>query len=89
MERNGYYLTESCKLGKEYYIKVKSDLEHAKFKKVKFLSYRPHPGEVMVRDGNRSRMVYRSNLFSRQDDLKKIGVHNGGARPNKKSIRRP
>jgi len=66
MELNGYYLSESCISGSEYYLKIKSNNGISNYKKVVFLSYRPHPGEVLVRDGNKSRMVYRSDLFTRK-----------------------
>jgi len=68
METNGYYLSESCISGSEYYLKIKSNNGISNYKKVVFLSYRPHPGEVLVRDGNKSRMVYRSDLFARMGD---------------------
>ena len=66
MEMNGYYLPESCISGSEYYLKIKSNNEFSEYERVIFLSYRPHPGEVLVMYGNRSRMVYRSDLFTRQ-----------------------
>ncbi len=68
MKKNGYCLPGSCLAGSEYYLKIKSNSEVTVFKRVIFLSYRPHPGEVMIREGNRSRMVYRSDLFTRLGD---------------------
>ncbi len=72
MEKNGYYLPDSCLAGNEYYLGIKSNSEFPEYRKVIFLSYRPHPAEVMVRDGNRSRMVYRSDLFTRRKYRKLI-----------------
>ncbi len=66
MEKNGYYKPESCRSGTEYYLKIKSSNGFSKFERVVFLSYRPHPGEILIRDGNRSRMAYRSDLFIRR-----------------------
>jgi len=68
MEKNGYCLPDSCLAGNEYYLRIKSNSEFSEYRKVLFLSYRPHPAEVMVREGNRSRMVYRSDLFTRLGD---------------------
>ena len=66
MEKNRYCLPDSCLAGNEYYLRIKSNSEFSEYRKVIFLSYRPHPAEVMVREGNRSRMVYRSDLFTRR-----------------------
>lgn len=68
MKNNDYYLPDSCLAGCEYYLKIKSNSEVPEFKRVIFLGYRPHPAEVMIREGNRSRMVYRSDLFTRLGD---------------------
>ena len=68
MKNNGYYLPDSCREGNEYYLRIKLNSEIQEYKKVIFLGYRPHPAEVMIREGNRSRMVYRSDLFTRLGD---------------------
>ena len=68
MGGNGYYLPGSYNLGEDYFIKVNNNNGQAEFNVVVFVSYRPHPGEVIVRDENRTRMVYRSDLFSHSID---------------------
>ena len=68
MSGNDCYLPRSYNLGENYFIKVKNDDGIAELNMVVFISYRPHPGEVLVRDGNKTRMVYRSELFSRSAD---------------------
>ncbi len=68
MKKNGYYLPGSYMAGSEYFLKIKSNSEFLEFRRVIFLGYRPHPGEVTIREGNRSRMVYRSDLYARLRD---------------------
>jgi hypothetical protein len=66
MEKNGYYLPDSCLAGNDYYLKIKSNSEFSEYRKVIFMSYRPHPAEVLIRDREKPRMVYRSDLFAHQ-----------------------
>ncbi len=64
MKKNSYYLPDSCLAGSEYYLKIKTNFGPPEFRRVIFLGYRPHPAEFMIREGNISRMVYRSDLFT-------------------------
>ena len=68
MKMNGYYLPGSCRAGGEYYLRIKTDSDLQEFIKVVFIGYRPNPAEVVVRDAGRSRMVYRSDLYSRKTE---------------------
>jgi hypothetical protein len=51
-----------------YYLRVNARIKPAQYKKVFFLAYRPHPGELIVQDGECVRVVYRADLFSREVD---------------------
>jgi hypothetical protein len=73
MKKNGYYLPGSCRAGNEYFLRTKSNSEIPEFRRVIFLGYRPHPAEVIIREGNKSRMVYRSDLFTRLGDEESPG----------------
>ena len=68
MKKNGYYWPETCKSGQGYYLKIISDTGKPIFRSVIFLDYRPHPGEVLVRDGKVTRKVYRLDLFTRKSN---------------------
>jgi len=65
VEKNGYYHPASFENGKEYLLQIKNGSGKGEYKKVLFLGYRAHPGELIVRVGERSRKVYRVDLFQR------------------------
>ena len=68
MEEKRYIQPKSCDKGKKYYIKVDGNGTDAQYKKVRFLGYRPHPAEVLIRDGDRIRVIHRSILYLRESD---------------------
>ena len=63
---NGFYRPESLENGKEYLLRLGRHPGEKEYKIVLFLGYRPHPGEVVVRDGDLAKMVYRVDLFEKE-----------------------
>jgi len=77
MENNGYYRPLSCHPGKEYFLKITTGSGAAHYEQVEFLGYRPHPGELVVRDGVKARVIYRVDLFQRTDEAGSSSVDAG------------
>lgn len=65
MGKNGYCPVYSCKKGEEYFIRTISDSGMMEYKRIEFRNYRPHPGEITVKDGEKVRLAYRADLFQR------------------------
>jgi len=68
MGKNGYYPVESCKRGKEYFLRSLNDSGTMRYKRVEFWNYRPHPGEITIKDGDMIRLAYRADLFQLEAD---------------------
>ena len=67
MEMNGYYQPESCCRGGIYFIRYENDSTPDKYKKVKFLDYRPHPGELLITEDGVIKVIHRKQLYSRRN----------------------
>ena len=65
MNESGYYQPENCRLGEIYFIQEKKNSTEKSFKEVEFLSYRPHPGELVIKEDGVARIIHRRLLFSR------------------------
>ena len=63
MNQDHYRQPKSCQADGIYYLKISGSNGKAEYKKVRFLSYRPHPAEVLVHDGQRPRVIHRRFLF--------------------------
>ena len=68
MNQDHYSQPKSCRAGGIYYLKISGANGKAEYKKVQFLSYRPHPAEVLVHDGQRPRVVHRRVLYLKTSD---------------------
>ena len=65
MEVNGYYRPENWLEGQTYYIRDENNSNGNKYKKVKFLDYRPHPGELLIKEDGVAKVIHRRLLYSR------------------------
>lgn len=65
MNKNGYYQPESCREGQVYFIRDESKLTSIKYKQVEFLDYRPHPGELIIKEDGVTKVIHRRLLYSR------------------------
>ena len=63
MGQERYFQPESCEIDKNYYIKTNGNGMGVVYQQVRFLSYRPHPAEVLIHDGDKIRVIHRSILF--------------------------
>ena len=68
MGQSRYIQPKSCELNKTYYMKMGGNGTRVRYKKVRFLGYRPHPAEVLIHDGDRIRVIHRSILYLRKLD---------------------
>ena len=64
MEARNFYQPESCQLGGIYFIKEDSPDPNSNYTRVEFISYRPHPGEVVVKQGEMLKVVHRTFLYA-------------------------
>jgi len=65
MEMNEYYQPESCRKGRVYFVRVENNPIDKKYKKVEFLDYRPHPGELLIKEDGVTKVIHRRMLYSR------------------------
>ncbi len=65
MKQSSYYQPDTCIPGKQYYIKTKGPGSATQYKGVKFISYRPHPAEVLIREDNITRVIHRIYLLQK------------------------
>ena len=66
MGQEEYFQPESCELDKNYYLKTNGSTTGLVYRQVRFLSYRPHPAEVIIADGDKIRVIHRSMLFAKE-----------------------
>jgi hypothetical protein len=67
MEDNYYFQPETCVLGKHYYLMSKEPDSSTVFRKVIFIGYCPHPAEVLVKDGDKRKVIHRVYLFQKNN----------------------
>jgi len=60
-----YFQPDTCIPGKQYYIKITDQDSTIRFKGVKFINYCPHPAEVIVREGSRTKVIHRVYLLQK------------------------
>ena len=65
MEINGYYHPESCQKGRVYFVREENNSTTNKYKKVEFLDYRSHPGELLIKEDGVKKVIHRRTLYSR------------------------
>lgn len=63
MNKTEYTQPETCLVGGIYYLKSSTNGKGNRFSEVRFVGYRPHPGEVVVDDGRGPRVVHRLFLY--------------------------
>ncbi len=68
MNKDRYIQPGSCRTNGIYYLKIIDKGGKARYLEVKFLSYRPHPAEVVVHDGDHTRVIHRRFLYSKESD---------------------
>ena len=66
MNKNGFYRPESCRKEEKYYIEDDENSKDVEYKPVEFVSYRPHPGELLIRENGVARVIYRRQLYARK-----------------------
>lgn len=66
MDTNGYYHPESCQKGRIYFVREENNSTTNKYKKVEFLDYRPHPGELLIKEDGLIKVIQRRTLYSRK-----------------------
>jgi hypothetical protein len=64
VENNGYYLPDSCIEGETYYVRDDYTAMVNSYQPVIFLSYRPHPGEVLIKENGEIRVMQRRYLLT-------------------------
>ena len=67
MEMNGYYQPESCQKGQIYFVSDENNSAGNKYKKVKFIAYRPHPGELLIKEDGVTKVIHRRLLYARNN----------------------
>lgn len=68
MEVNGYYQPESCQKGRVYFVRKENSSTVNKYKKVEYLDYRPHPGELLIKEDGITKVIHRRTLYSRNKE---------------------
>lgn len=54
---------DSCVRGEAYLWQIKCRTGEVLYREVIFVDYKPHPGEVLIRDGSAVKRIYRVDLF--------------------------
>jgi hypothetical protein len=67
MKANGYYQPESCQKGRIYFVYDENNSTGNMYKKVEFLDYRPHPGELVIKEDGVTKVIHRRLLYSRNN----------------------
>ena len=65
MQPESYFQPDTCIPGKQYYIKIADPDSKIRFMSVKFINYCPHPAEIIVRIGNRTKVIHRVYLLQK------------------------
>ena len=67
MDMNRYYRPESCQKGQIYFVCNENNSASNKYKEVEFVDYRPHPGELLIKEDGVTKVIHRRLLFSRNN----------------------
>jgi hypothetical protein len=65
MQYENYFQPDTLIQGKLYYVKTTDSDLPINFLPVKFVDYRPHPAEVLVWEGSRTKVIHRVNLLQK------------------------
>ncbi len=63
MSQSIFVRPEHCLEGESYYLRTRRSGAGDRYRQVRFISYRPHPAEVVVNDGEGPRVVHRLDVF--------------------------
>ncbi len=66
MDMNGYYQPESCQKGQIYFVCNENKSAGNIYKEVEFVDYRPHPGELLIKEDGVTKVIYRRLLYARK-----------------------
>ncbi len=66
MGMNEYYQPESCQIGQIYFVCDENNSAGNKYKKVELVDYRPHPGELLIKEDGVTKVIYRRLLYARK-----------------------
>ena len=69
MKTKGYYQPESCQKKLVYFVYDENNSPESKYKKVEFLDYRPHPGELLIKENGVIKVIHCKLLFSRKNGI--------------------
>lgn len=65
MQTENYFQPDTCIPGKVYFVKIENTDSTSNYLSVKFVSYCPHPAEVIIRDGDRTKVIHRIYLLQK------------------------
>ena len=68
MEQDKYIQPDSCEMDRSYYVKANEKGSEASYQEVRFLGYRPHPAEVLIHDGEKTRVIHRCILYEKESN---------------------
>jgi hypothetical protein len=69
MNINGFYRPERCQIGEEYFIWEENNSPIIEYKTAVLVSYRPHPGELLIREDGVTRVIYRRHLYAKKKEI--------------------
>ena len=65
MDHAKYFQPDTCVPGRLYFLKNNNKDSSPEFSMVRFVDYRPHPGEVIVQEGSIIKVIHRIDLYQR------------------------
>ena len=68
MGQEKYIQPDRCEIDRSYYIKLNGEGSEASYQAVRFVSYRPHPAEILIHDGEKSRVIHRRILYAKESN---------------------
>jgi len=69
MKTKGYYQPESYQKRLVYFAYDENNSTENKYKKVEFLGYRPHPGELLIKDNGVIKVIHRKLLKKKKNGI--------------------
>ena len=69
-----YFQPETFLVGGKYYLRKAKNGRGIEFQEVELIGYRPHPGELLVRDSAGSRKIYRLDLYQKEGPDEVISI---------------
>jgi len=66
MSNQEFIQPDRWEIGRKYYLRLNKNGSGVSYQAVKLMSYRPHPAELIIYDGEKKRMVHRRVLFLKE-----------------------